>query len=329
MAAFFLHPGFLIIAAALVSVPIIIHLINRMRFKRIRWAAMEFLLKAQKRTRRRLIIEQLLLLALRCLLVALVGLLVARFVGCSDANLSGKPDLHLVLLDDTLSTQDVTKQKDRNDKTKTCFDVAKEDAMIKQIGKAVEKLKGEDELMILPLSKADDKNYKPKKYNHLNDSTQFAKLESDIRAMQPSMLHVDMLTGIKRAEDLINSNAEGGATLYIVTDVRDTDFSSASGKNVGEKLRAMVKDKKDRRIRVIDTADPPRTGTNADSPQENNNIGIVDFRPSTRIVGKKAEVKFTITIRNFSKKPVECALLVRDEGSGGGDLADGDFTARL
>ena len=61
--------------------PIIIHLINRMRFKRIRWAAMEFLLKAQKRKRRRLIIEQLILLALRCLLVALVGLLVMRFVG--------------------------------------------------------------------------------------------------------------------------------------------------------------------------------------------------------------------------------------------------------
>src|ERR1043165_6830267 len=92
MLGLFLNPGFLFIGIALISVPIIIHLINRMRFKRIRWAAMEFLLKAQKRTRRRLTIEQLILLALRCLLIALVGLLVARFVGCSDANLSGKPD---------------------------------------------------------------------------------------------------------------------------------------------------------------------------------------------------------------------------------------------
>src|SRR3979409_878884 len=106
MLALFLNPGFLFIAAALISVPIIIHLINRMRFKRIRWAAMEFLLKAQKRTRKRLIIEQLLLLMLRCLLIALVGLLVSRFIGCSDTNLTGKPNLHLVLLDDTLSMQD-------------------------------------------------------------------------------------------------------------------------------------------------------------------------------------------------------------------------------
>ena len=42
----------MVAGAALVSAPIIIHLINRMRFKRIRWAAMEFLLKSQKRNRR-------------------------------------------------------------------------------------------------------------------------------------------------------------------------------------------------------------------------------------------------------------------------------------
>src|SRR5713226_3715644 len=112
IAGLFVNPGFLLIAAALVSVPIIIHLLNRMRFKRIRWAAMEFLLKAQKRTRKRLIIEQLLLLALRCLLIFLVGLLVSRFVGCSDSSLGGKMNLHLAILDDTLSMQDQGKQPD-------------------------------------------------------------------------------------------------------------------------------------------------------------------------------------------------------------------------
>src|SRR5204862_5708335 len=105
MLELFANPAYLVAGGALISSPIIIHLINRMRFKRIRWAAMEFLLKAQKRTRRRLIIEQLLLLALRCFLIFLVGMLVMRFVGCSDTNSVGKPSLHLVLLDDTLSNQ--------------------------------------------------------------------------------------------------------------------------------------------------------------------------------------------------------------------------------
>src|SRR6187549_1939916 len=109
MLELFVNPFSMIIGALLVSVPIIIHLINRMRFKRIRWAAMEFLLKAQKRNRRRLIIEQLLLLALRCLLVALTGLLVLRFVGFSFSDFAGKQGFHIVLLDDTLSMTDAWK----------------------------------------------------------------------------------------------------------------------------------------------------------------------------------------------------------------------------
>src|SRR5262249_45026113 len=65
----FAHPWYMAFGGLLISVPIIIHLINRMRFKIIRWAAMEFLLKSQKRNQRRMIIEQLILLLLRILLV--------------------------------------------------------------------------------------------------------------------------------------------------------------------------------------------------------------------------------------------------------------------
>src|ERR1700675_4251100 len=76
----FLNPLAMVIGGALISSPIVIHLINRMRFKRIRWAAMEFLLKSQKRNRRRLIIEQLILLLLRVLLVLLAAFLLARYL---------------------------------------------------------------------------------------------------------------------------------------------------------------------------------------------------------------------------------------------------------
>src|SRR6185369_4974532 len=130
MVDWFLNPGFLAAAAALISVPIIIHLINRMRFKRIRWAAMEFLLKAQKRNRRRLIIEQLLLLLLRCLLVALTGLLVLRFVGFSFSDFASKQGMHVILLDDTLSMNDSWKD---NGVAKTSFEVAKKDIVLDKI----------------------------------------------------------------------------------------------------------------------------------------------------------------------------------------------------
>src|SRR5690349_17791414 len=150
MLDWFLNPGYLAAAAALVSVPIIIHLINRLRFKRIRWAAMEFLLKAQKRMRRRLIIEQLILLALRCLLVALAGLLVLRFVGFSLAGFEGKPNLHLVLFDDTLSMADQWKE---NDAPVDAFQVAKQKFLLEKIVQGVSLSSASDRLMIVPLSK--------------------------------------------------------------------------------------------------------------------------------------------------------------------------------
>ena len=81
MWSFFLNPWTMVAGAGLVSAPILIHLINRMRFRRIEWAAMEFLLKAQKKMRRRKVLEELLLLFLRMTLVFLLGVLFARFVG--------------------------------------------------------------------------------------------------------------------------------------------------------------------------------------------------------------------------------------------------------
>src|SRR5438128_10802673 len=119
---FFLNPFAMVVGGALVSAPILIHLINRMRFKRIRWAAMEFLLKSQKRNRRRLIIEQLILLALRILLVLLAGLLLARLLGAS-AFFTPKNTLHAVILDDRLSMGDHWKAEDGS--RKNAFHVAR------------------------------------------------------------------------------------------------------------------------------------------------------------------------------------------------------------
>ena len=67
-------------AAAMVSAPVLIHLINRYRFRRVEFAAMEFLLASQQRNRRRVMVEQLLLLLLRILLVMGLIALIARMV---------------------------------------------------------------------------------------------------------------------------------------------------------------------------------------------------------------------------------------------------------
>ena len=45
--------------AGAASIPVLIHLINRRQFHRVRWAAVEFLMEAQRRNRRRVRIEEL------------------------------------------------------------------------------------------------------------------------------------------------------------------------------------------------------------------------------------------------------------------------------
>src|SRR4051812_1856007 len=65
-------------AIAAVSLPIIIHILMRRRRKPVMWAAMRFLLEAYRQHRRRLKLEQFLLLAARCLLLALLALALGR-----------------------------------------------------------------------------------------------------------------------------------------------------------------------------------------------------------------------------------------------------------
>jgi len=90
-----------------VSLPIIIHLLNRRRFRLRQWAAMQFLLDSLKRNRRRLQIEELILMALRCLVLFLLALAIARFTGCGDRDLmpgaQQAPETTIFILDDSFS----------------------------------------------------------------------------------------------------------------------------------------------------------------------------------------------------------------------------------
>ena len=107
---------------AAASVPIIIHLLTRLRRRPQIWGAMRFLLEAYRRHRSRLRLEQLMLLALRCLILAVLGLALSGplLTGCVN-NLAGATGwggrFVCIVLDDSLTTQgndaDGTRRFDR------------------------------------------------------------------------------------------------------------------------------------------------------------------------------------------------------------------------
>ena len=101
----FLNPAYLG-AFALASIPILVHLIRRRRVKIVPWAAWEFLRQSARKNRRRLRLEQPILLLLRILIVCLVVLALCRPV----IRLMGIPLLSsdarvhaLIVLDNSLS----------------------------------------------------------------------------------------------------------------------------------------------------------------------------------------------------------------------------------
>jgi len=73
----FLNP-FMLFGAGAIAVPIIIHLLNRRRFQRVVWAAMRFVKVSTEKNQRRMLVEDMILLALRCFMLALLALAVSR-----------------------------------------------------------------------------------------------------------------------------------------------------------------------------------------------------------------------------------------------------------
>src|SRR5262245_35945445 len=106
----------LVAAAAAMALPIVIHLLNRKRFRVVTWAAMRFLLAAQRKNRRRMRLEQWLLLAVRTLIVLLLVLAMASVMpwaeelwfrlfpaGALQAATSGRRTHKILVLDGSFS----------------------------------------------------------------------------------------------------------------------------------------------------------------------------------------------------------------------------------
>ncbi|MBN8599100.1 MAG: BatA domain-containing protein [Planctomycetes bacterium] len=102
----FLNPTLAFAALACIAAPIIIHLLFRRKRKPVAWGAMKFVLEAFKRHKKRLRLEQLLLLAARTLAVLFLALAVGRpmLAGARPADSRRARDLTIVL-DNSLVSQ--------------------------------------------------------------------------------------------------------------------------------------------------------------------------------------------------------------------------------
>lgn len=317
---FFLNPYAMVIGGAMVSAPILIHLINRMRFKRVRWAAMEFLLKSQKRNRRRLIIEQLILLALRCLLVLLFGLLMARFVAQAVGTSATSSTTHVIVFDDTLSMTDSAPKPG----FASAYEQAKQH-IIDLAANAVEAPSAQH-LVIVPMSDRERTLFN----DRLSDES-LGRLRKALDDHKPTLMHVAPVTGIEAGRTLLDNAKDSKRWLHLVSDFRDRDWN---GRTVNNKLHETLKEIADGGVSIslIDCATPLRANAEGKTPDFHNNFAITRLEPEKRVVPAGSLVKFFYEIENFGID-VRDSLRVEVFADGSEDLTvstviEGDLVPR-
>lgn len=228
---------------AAAALPVLIHLFNRRRFRRIRWAATDFLLEAERRNRRRMRLEEFILLALRCLAMALLGLALARwFVQprslIASLGSAARTD-HIIVVDDSYSMRalkdaagsgevDLTTDATDRDAGRV-FDEARRAAqgLIEHIGQVAP----DDSVTLLLTSRPDEpvrtasslRQVPPQSWN------------DDIRGLRPSWRAGNMSGTLQAARDLLDARQDTmRAAVYIISDFQRIDWIPASRQENGQ-----------------------------------------------------------------------------------------------
>ncbi len=204
--------GIVLWGLAAVSIPVLVHLLNKFQIQRVRWAAMRFLNEAVQRTQRKLQLEDLLLLLLRCLAVALLVLAFARPVlhwKGSGMVFSGSPVDAVLVVDDSMSMG-------MSNGVSTSFEQARDAA-----GKVLDGLGSGSEAALFFVSD------RVKKTVPL-PTRDFALLRRSLQEGAPGSRASDLLPGIQAAADLLKGRAGKPKELFLFTDDQESAWRQSA-----------------------------------------------------------------------------------------------------
>jgi Mg-chelatase subunit ChlD len=275
LAASFMTPGFAVAGILLASIPLIIHFLNRRRFKTINWAAMEFLLRAMKKNQRRLKFEQWLLLAVRCLVLAFLGFALARPLGCNEGSLAAlaghRSALHVFIIDNSYS---MAYQADRPG-ARTHLDQAK-----KMAAELIDRFStGGESVAIIVASNPATAVISTPTYD-LNAA------KSAIEHISQSYRATDLPGAIQKALDLAQAEAKQPTkNLYLFT---DGTRSSISGPSADSLKRVCPELSRTYHTTLFNLGRPS---------QSNSTVTMV--RPTSSVVAARMNIDIAATVRGY------------------------------
>lgn len=303
-----------------ISIPVIIHLINRRRFKIVPWAAMKFLLAAQKQTRKRMRIEQLLLLVCRMAILAGTIFAMAAVMDYSEAAWTwlGLPELgrvartnsqrthHIIVLDASLSMS----QKVQGDQT--AFEVARQLALRKiadaSSGDGYSVLVLKDSPTWLVGEASQDTRKVSREVENVKPSHGGASVQSAFNLIAAKLGEMDRRFPLQ--------------AVYFFTDMQGSTWQGTSGGEL--RTEAEAKEKK----AYLEIQGKATTVFVDCGPQQNNpNVAITNLEfdlSTTNYVTTGKDYTLRVTVMNFAAEPkerVKAKLFVGKAKSAPGDAA--------
>jgi hypothetical protein len=202
----FLQP-FLLIALPLVALPVVIHLINQRRYQTIKWAAMLFLLAANRMSRGYAKLRQWLILLFRMLAVGTLVFAVSRPLagGWLGRAGGGKPDTTIILLDRSPSMRQQT----------AGTVISKLDAGRHQLARTLPVLGSGRWVLIESTTHA---------AHEIESPADLLKLATT----EPTASTADLPAMLEAARDYIRTNQAGRTEIWICSDLRQNDWNADS-----------------------------------------------------------------------------------------------------
>ncbi len=204
----FLQP-FLLAALPIALLPIVIHLINQRRYQTVKWAAMMFLLAANRMSRGYARLRQWLILAFRMLALAALIFAISRPLAGGWLGFAGggKADATIILLDRSPSMQQGGAGSDGS----------KLDSGRRQLARTFETLGSSRWVSIEGMAN------RPREFESVADL-----LSST--GVGPTSAPADIPGMIEAARDYIKANNPGRTEVWICSDVRRNDWDAESGR---------------------------------------------------------------------------------------------------
>jgi hypothetical protein len=266
----FLNP-IMLFGIAAVSVPIIIHLLNRRKFQKVVWAAMRFLRISVEQNQRRMRIEDMILLALRCLLLILLALALARPAFMSRAaDVFGQSKVTGVVILDNSASMAVS------DGTQTRFEKARRAAE-----QAIESMPAGSATAVFLASDIVN-GIIPEPTFDLNLARRI------VREAPLTDRATDLFPALNRAINVLQDRLAIRKEIYLIT-----DGQAAGWRQLVDAQRALERIKSEIKTHIVLV-----------SEREERNLAITELRLASGLSPVGQPLRFEVQVSNFGREDV-------------------------